>query len=191
MAGGWTLASKPTPKLRNVLLLVGGLLLGGLLGLLIIFGDSLAGAFKASPAPPKIGEPLHSFSLKSLDGKRVTLEDYAGTPLVINFWATWCKPCENEMPLLNSVAMNAENQFQVIGINVEEDGTAVTGYIEDNKVDFRILLDEKGEIADQYLINGYPTTFFVDGDGILRAVRIGELDEEMLKGFLEQIGVEL
>jgi len=108
--------------------------------------------------------------------------------LVINFWATWCKPCENEMPLLREIAQKSPNGLQVIGINVEEDVYIVNNFQQKIGINFPILLDSNGNVADQYLINGYPTTFFVDASGVLRAINIGELDDSLLVKYLTMIG---
>jgi len=175
---------------RNVFFLLGGLLLGGLLGVLIVLGESPFNHQTGNVEAPKIGIPLKAFSLRDLDGNKISLEDYYGKPLIINFWATWCRPCEKEMPLLNETAINASNYLNVIGINVEEDRNTVLKFTENHLIDFPVLLDPDGKIADQFVVNGFPTTFFIDGNGVLRAIRVGELDQDLLIGYLSQIGVE-
>jgi len=189
MAGGLILESKsPNMNPRNILLLLGGLLLGALLGLLITFGDRLFNNLFSRAQSPTIGESLEGFSLQDISGNQVSLADFSGKPLVINFWATWCKPCENEMPLLREIAQKSPNGLQVIGINVEEDVYIVNNFQQKIGINFPILLDSNGNVADQYLINGYPTTFFVDASGVLRAINIGELDDSLLVKYLTMIG---
>ena len=176
-------------KPRNFFLLIGGLLVGGLLGFLITFGDGIFHDLFLNDRIPKIGETLEDFSLSNTDGKQVSLADYSGRPLVINFWATWCKPCVNEIPLLNDIAQEHPNNLQVIGINVEEDLNSVNQFQEKLRIKYPVLLDSDGKVANQFQINGYPTTLFVDADGILREVKIGELDESLLVEYLMKIGV--
>jgi len=189
MAGGLILESKsPNMNPRNILLLLGGLLLGALLGLLITFGDRLFNNLFSRAQSPTIGESLEGFSLQDISGNQVSLADFSGKPLVINFWATWCKPCENELPLLREIAQKSPNGLQVIGINVEEDVDIVNNFQQKIGINFPILLDSNGNVADQYLINGYPTTFFVDASGVLRAINIGELDDSLLVKYLTMIG---
>ena len=173
------------------MLLLGGLLLGALLGLLITFGDRLFNDLFGGVQSPTIGESLEGFSLQDTSGKQVSLADFSGKPLVVNFWATWCKPCENEMPLLNDIAQKSPNGLQVIGINVEEDVNIVKSFQQKIGINFPILLDFNGNVADQFLINGYPTTYFVDLGGILRAINIGELDYSLLVTYLKMIGIDL
>jgi thiol-disulfide isomerase/thioredoxin len=177
-------------KPRNFFLLMGGLLIGGLLGFLITFGDNIFQNLFLKEYPPKIGETLEDFSLSDTDGNLVSLAGFSGKPMVINFWATWCKPCVNEMPLLNDIAQEHPNDLQVIGINVEEDLSSVNLFLEKLAIQFPVLLDSDGKVADQFQINGYPTTLFVDADGVLREIKIGELDDSLLVDYLMKIGVD-
>jgi cytochrome c biogenesis protein CcmG/thiol:disulfide interchange protein DsbE len=176
-------------KSRNIFLLIGGLLLGGLLGILITFGNEIFRDLFLKVHPPMIGKALEDFSLFDTDGNHVSLADFSGKPMVINFWATWCKPCVNEMQLLNDIAQEHPNDLQVIGINVEEDLNLVRQFQEKLAIQFPVLLDSDGKVADQFQIKGYPTSLFVDADGILREMMIGELDDYLLVEYLMKIGI--
>ena len=189
MAGGWILDFKSKKILQNGFLLAGGLVLGVILGLVIVLMGSSRLAMPNQIPPPMIGNLLKSFSLQDLEGDTFTLEDHYGTPMVINFWATWCKPCENEMPLLNKIATEYSEEILVVGVDVEEDLATITNFVTSHQIEFTILTDTNGTIADQYLVNGFPTTFFVDKSGVLQAIRIGELDEAMLWDYLEKVEV--
>lgn len=113
-----------------------------------------------------IGNPAPDFTLKDLDGKQVSLSDYHGKIVLINFWTTWCKFCDVEMPDLDDI--DKENDDLVIlAVDVMEEEGKVKKYIEDGGYDFDVVLDSDGEISRQYLVSAYPTTYAVDEKGIL------------------------
>lgn len=172
---------------KNIFLLLGGLLLGMLLGVVILWSDGFFAAQKSKP--PVVGEPMPSFTLFDTNGKEISLIDYLGTPVVINTWASWCKPCENEMPLLNRASADLDGKVVFLGINMGEDKASVMQFGKDLGLQFTLLLDPKETIADRFAISGYPTTYFVDAVGTLQAIRMGELSPEMLDAYLKMIGV--
>lgn len=174
---------------RNILFLSGGLLVGVLIGLIIILSDRISLNFLQQNIPPKVGDQIFNVEIQNLSGETTEIVNYLGKPLVINFWATWCKPCENEMPLLSRISAEYSGLIDVIGINVEEEKPIVQQYIQDHKVTFQVFIDPTGKIADKFFINGYPTTFFIDANGHIQAIRIGELDEKMLINYLDLLGV--
>ena len=119
---------------------------------------------------PKINFQAPSFSLSALDGKNYSLEDTKGKPVMINFWASWCGPCKLEAPELSSLYKQYEGKFTLYAINLtntESSLNDVKGFAENFGYSFPILLDEKGEIAEKYLIKPIPTTYFVNSDGII------------------------
>lgn len=129
-----------------------------------------------------IGNPAPDFTLKDLDGKQVSLSDYHGKIVLINFWATWCKFCDVEMPDLDDI--DKENDDLVIlAVDVMEEEGKVKKYIEDGGYDFDVVLDSDGEISRQYLVSAYPTTYAVDEKGIL----VGSVPGMMTKPQMEQI----
>ncbi|HSH34668.1 TlpA disulfide reductase family protein [Schnuerera sp.] len=113
-----------------------------------------------------IGEEAPNFTLKNLEGEEVSLSDYRGNIVLVNFWATWCKYCDIEMPDLQK--LDSENEdLVVLAVNVMEDESTVEEYIEKGGYDFDLALDKEGDIAKTYLVSGLPTSYFVDKDGIL------------------------
>lgn len=113
-----------------------------------------------------VGELAPDFTLLNLDGEEVSLSDYRGQYVLINFWATWCKYCDIEMPDLNK--LNEENEdLVVLAVNVMEDENTVDDYIKEGGYSFPVVLDKEGEIAITYLVSAFPTSFFIDKEGIL------------------------
>ncbi len=118
--------------------------------------------------------PAPDFTLKSLSGKNLKLSEMAGNVVLINFWASWCGPCREEMPLLNALHNKYQPLgFTVIGINVEEQSEMARGFLEDFPVDFPILLDNKNRVSELYEVIAMPTTVVVDRDGKLRFLHKG------------------
>lgn len=170
----------------------GGLLLGAVLGtLLFANGFFVNETTKPEPGLPlTIGSPAPDFSLGQLAGEKVSLSDFKGKPVIINFWATWCLPCKEEMPLLDKVTHQHAGQVVVLGVNVGEKAGLVEAYLKETEVTFPILLDSSEKVADMYFVRNFPMTFFVDADGVVRAQQIGLLQEKNLARYLATIGIE-
>jgi peroxiredoxin len=127
-------------------------------------------------AAPVAGSPANSFELKSLEGKPVALANFRGKPLVMNFFASWCDPCRDEMPLINELASKGEKDgYSVLGIAVDDGRAAVTEFAKETKLVFPIALDLNSTVKRAYRIFGPPATFFIDGQGIIRDVVIGPI----------------
>jgi thiol-disulfide isomerase/thioredoxin len=128
---------------------------------------SLAGAAAVKgPAP--------NFTLKSLGGKNLKLSEMTGNVVLINFWASWCGPCREEMPLLNGLHKKyAPLGFTVLGVNVEEDVDGAMSFLKNVPVDFPILLDNTNKVSKQYKVVAMPTTVVVDRDGNMRYLHEG------------------
>jgi thiol-disulfide isomerase/thioredoxin len=128
---------------------------------------SLAGAAAVKgPAP--------NFTLKSLGGKNLKLSEMTGNVVLINFWASWCGPCREEMPLLNALHKKyAPLGFTVLGVNVEENLDGAMSFLKNVPVDFPILLDNTNKVSKQYKVIAMPTTVVVDRDGNIRYLHEG------------------
>lgn len=133
-----------------------------------------------------IGKESPDFTLKNLNGDEVSLSDYRGKIVLINFWSTECTWCEKEMPDLQK--LDKENDdLVVLAVNVMEKKETVEKYIEKGKYEFEVLLDEDGEVARTYLISGFPTSYFVDEDGILLGGVPGYMTHEQMDSILKSI----
>ena len=138
---------------------------------------------------PVAGSPAISFELKSLDGKPVGLANFRGRPFIMNFFASWCDPCRDEMPLINELASRAmKDSYSVLGIAVEDTRAAVTEFAKETKLVFPIALDLNSTVKRAYRIFGPPATFFIDGQGIIRDVVLGPLTAERAREAMKRIG---
>lgn len=114
------------------------------------------------------------FTLKSLDGGNLRLEEYRGQVVLINFWASWCGPCRQEMPLLDRLHHRYEDTgFAVLGINVEGDSDSAQEIVDKTKVTFPILIDVGQKVSELYNLEAMPSTVVVDRDGVIRYIHLG------------------
>ena len=125
------------------------------------------------------GQTAPAFQTVSLAGAPVDFPaPFAGKPLVIRFWADWCKYCEGEMKAIEAVFQRHKGRgLEVLAINAGQDKAAVGAFIAKIGVTYPALLDEQSKIAKRYGVVGLPTTYFVDAQGIVRGKIIGEADE--------------
>lgn len=133
-----------------------------------------------------IDKEAPNFTLKGLDGEEVSLEDYRGKIVLINFWATWCGFCDAEMPDIQKLS-EENDDLVVLGVDVMEDKKLVEEYIEEGGYDFPILLDEDGEVSRTYLVSGLPTSYFLDENGILLKRVPGMMNYEYMNQILDEI----
>jgi thiol-disulfide isomerase/thioredoxin len=142
-----------------------------------------------SAAAPVVGAPAPDFELAGLDGALVRLSDLRGQVVALNFWATWCMPCRDEMPLLDAALekYGAEG-LAILAIDADESAGLVTEFRDELGVSLPLLLDPGGEVQQLYRVRGYPTTYFVDRDGIIEVQHIGILSEGQLERYLGSLG---
>ncbi len=140
-------------------------------------------------AAAAVNAPAPDFELENLAGVRVRLSERQGKPVIINFWATWCAPCVLEMPNIRKFYEKYPGQFDVLAVNADEPRLDVEHFVEDMSLTFDVLLDPGGKTQQLYKIRGYPTSFIVDAQGIIRAQHIGLLTEDNLKDYLLKVGV--
>ena len=141
---------------------------------------------------PAVGTPAIAFELKSVEGKAVGLANFRGKPLMINFFASWCDPCREEMPLINELATKVgKDGYSVLGIAVEDTRAAIMQYAQEAKLVFPIALDLNSTVKRAYRIFGPPATFFIDGQGTIRDVVIGPITPERAREGLKKAGASL
>jgi len=142
------------------------------------------------PAPQE-GFLAPDFRLETFDKEGYTLSELRGKPVLINFWASWCPPCRSEMPAIQKVYDEFQDQgFFVLAVNsTHQDnlGDAIT-FAQIRKLTFPILLDRDGSVGDLYEVRALPTTFFVDSQGIIQEVVVGgPMSEALLQIRVEQL----
>lgn len=134
-----------------------------------------------------ISQLAPDFTLKNLDGEEVSLSDYVGKPAVLNFWASWCPPCKEEMPNFNELS----NQYGKTGdviflmVNITDGGRetieTATAFLSDNKYDMNVLFDTEGKASTLYNISSIPATFFIDSQGYINNSSVGSLTMNQLE----------
>jgi peroxiredoxin len=125
------------------------------------------------------------FTLQTPGGERVSLSDYRGSVVLVNFWASWCPPCNEEMPDLQSYyADHRDEGFVLIGVNVKENAEAATAFVETYDVTFPVVLDRDAGVAGTYGVTGLPASYFVDPEGRLMGFWPGVLTREKLEADL-------
>ncbi|MBI3160264.1 MAG: TlpA family protein disulfide reductase [Chloroflexi bacterium] len=153
---------------------------------ILLFG--LAACTSDAPEPVA-GNPAPDFELLDVNGQTVRLSDQQGKAVVVNFWATWCAPCRFEMPTLDAAARQYPDDLLVLAVNYDEPPERVRAYADELGLGFAPLLDPGGETQTLYRVRGYPSTYFVDREGVIQAVHIGMLTEDSLAGYLAELGL--
>ena len=163
--------SKPTVRRRLIVIL------GELAILVFAFGVVWLQSSKYEPLV--VGMMAPDFSLPDLQGKTQRLTDYRGKVVFLNFWATWCKPCKEEMPSMQVLWDNLKNQdFMMLAVSMDRVTTTkdIPSFVETLKLSFPILTDSWGQTDKRYKLMGVPETYIIDQNGMLREKVIGPRD---------------
>jgi thiol-disulfide isomerase/thioredoxin len=124
----------------------------------------------------EVGQIAPDFALRSLDGPTVHLSDYRGRPVWINFWASWCPPCRDEMPRLEGVYLaHVVDGLVVLGVGVRDSESNIRAFVREVGVTYPIVLDEPGDVAGRFRAFALPVQYFIDHDGVVRGWAFGEL----------------
>lgn len=129
------------------------------------------------------------FTLVDLEGNSVSLSDYRGTPVMVNFWATWCPPCRAEMPLIQEFQDRYADEFVVLAVNGGETAQEVEAFVTEQGFNMVFLLDPEFAIAEQFQVRGFPTSIFISAEGVAEKVHIGELNEPLMVSYLNALGI--
>ncbi len=147
------------------------------------------GALLLTPDPGPggglVGEAAPGIVLPNLSGRETSLSGYRGRAVVLNFWATWCAPCLEEMPALSAAWRDSRGRcLEVLGIAEESGREEAQAEVTRMGIGFPILMDAKGDVARAYGVTGYPRTYLVDGEGKVRRVFTGKISRERLEAAL-------
>jgi peroxiredoxin len=149
---------------RKPLLVMGAAIIAA--ALLHAFAGTAARAAQPAPAP--------DFVLPAMDGTELRLSELKGQVVMVNFWATWCGPCRQEMPLLQQLQLKYEPLgFTLVGINVEPDSAGARTWLQKAPVTFPILFDRQNQVAERFGVQGMPSSVFIDRTGKVRHVHRG------------------
>ena len=120
------------------------------------------------------GQPAPDFALKSSTGENLRLSEYRGDVVMINFWATWCGPCRQEMPLLDELYTRYQRVgFNLLGVNIDDDSNRAMSMIRELGVNFPVLFDARKEVSKMYDVDAMPVTVLIDREGNVRFVHQG------------------
>jgi cytochrome c biogenesis protein CcmG/thiol:disulfide interchange protein DsbE len=137
---------------------------------------------------PIVGQPAPAFDLQTLDGRRLSLAELRGSPVVLNFWASWCIPCREEAPLLTAAAAEYRARgLRVIGVVYQDSAASARDFMDRYGQTYPGLLDRDGRTAIDYGVFGIPETFFIDAAGIVRSRQIGAVTAEDLRRQIEAV----
>jgi thiol-disulfide isomerase/thioredoxin len=137
-----------------------------------------------SPIPDRVveGELAPEFTALTIDGATISLRDYRGSIVAVNFWATWCGPCRVEMPALQ--AAYDQGKLVVVAVNAGESQPAITAFMDELSLSFPALLDEDGTLVDLYAVRVFPTTVIVSPEGTVIAEHYGPLNQELIEQYI-------
>ncbi|KPJ93319.1 MAG: redoxin [Gammaproteobacteria bacterium SG8_11] len=137
--------------------------------LLFVYSYNVFAAEGAEDSKNSQVQHAPDFTLKSLKGSNLKLSEFRGDVVVINFWASWCGPCRQEMPALNDLYLKHRDQgLTLLGVNVEKNASKAANMIRDLRVVYPVLFDSNGEVSKLYKVEDMPSTVFVDRDGNIR-----------------------
>jgi peroxiredoxin len=138
-----------------------------------------------------IGDEAPDFTLVDLNGEEHRLSDYKGQGVFLNFWGTWCKPCAKEMPAMDrQYEIYKEQGVQVLAVNIAQSDFEVQRFASQYGLDFPIVIDKTKSVMEAYNIKPLPTTLLINPDGKIEQIIRGEMTEQDIAGFMEQIRPE-
>jgi cytochrome c biogenesis protein CcmG/thiol:disulfide interchange protein DsbE len=155
---------------------------------LVIAVVACAGSGVGGSQGVNVGNRARDFVFQTLDGQEVSLSDYRGQVVLVNFWATWCPPCRAEIPDLEAAYQDYRDEgFVVLGVNVEEPVETIRPFVEEIGISYPILLDEDGEALKIYRAIGLPMSLILDQDGVIQVRHAGTLTAAHLENYLGKL----
>jgi peroxiredoxin len=142
------------------------------------------------PVAPEVGALAPDFALQTPEGETLTLSDFRGQPVLVNYWATWCGPCRVEMPAIQAAyEAHKDDGFVVLAVNHTSTDSVpnIIEFREELDLKFPILVDEGSDVNKAYAVRAYPSSFFVDENGLIQAVHFGPITEGQLNENLDAL----
>lgn len=160
----------------------------GILLILAVMVVACAGSGSSVSEGIDEGKRARDFTLKMLHGDEVSLADYAGQVVLVNFWATWCPPCAAEIPDLEAVYRARKDEgFVILGVNVQDHPKIVEPFVADLGMTYPVLLDETDQVSKEYRAQSLPMSILVDRDGVIQVRHVGYLSGEQLERYLAEM----
>jgi thiol-disulfide isomerase/thioredoxin len=149
----------------------------------------ITGIDSGATQPPQTGQPAPDFYFETPEGESTSLSQLQGTPVLVNFWATWCGPCRAEMPFLQQIHQDwPADKLVLLAVNVGENSSQVSQFMESAGFSFTVLLDQQAAVARRYNVTGIPATFFIDKEGVIEDVQVGAFQSQAaIETILDQL----
>lgn len=141
----------------------------------------------AAEVGTEVGMKAPDLTLYNLNDKKVSLSDYQGQKVFLNFWASWCPPCRKEMPDLQKLHEKYGEEIVILAVNVGENKSVAANFMMENGLNFPVLLDKNKAVAQNYLVRGIPTSYFLDQNGVITEKIVGALSYQKM---LEANGIK-
>ena len=135
----------------------------------------------------KEGDTAVNFTLKDLDGNTVNLKDLRGKGVMLNFWGSWCKPCEEEMPYIETAYKQKPDNVEIYGINIGDSNLVAKKFMDRVGATFPTLLDHNKDISTAYTLSETPTSFFIDKNGKIVKISLTMISPEQVEQYLKLI----
>jgi len=127
----------------------------------------------AAEVGTEIGMQAPDFTLRSINDQELSLSDYRGQKVFLNFWASWCPPCRQEMPDMQRLHENYGEEVVILAVNVGESKSTAANFMMQNDLNFTVAMDQDKNTARNYLVRGIPTSYFLDQNGIIKEKVVG------------------
>lgn len=134
----------------------------------------------AAEVGTEIGMQAPDFTLNNLAGQEKSLSDYHGQKIFLNFWASWCPPCRLEMPDMQKLQQKYGDEIVILAVNIGENKKEVIDFMKENEFDFPVLLDKDRSTAQNYLVRGIPSSYFLNQKGIITNKTVGAISYEKM-----------
>ena len=155
---------------------------------LMAFGLANRSPVTGRSGETRVGKPAPEFSMPLLGGGEFRTEDHRGSPMVINFWASWCPPCRQESPGFERVWQRYQDQgIQLVGVDIQDTEEEALAYVREFGLSFPNGRDTDGKITIEYGVIGLPVTFFVSSDGVVEGRWVGALPEDRLESWTQAL----
>ncbi len=141
----------------------------------------------AAEVGTEVGMQAPDFTLNNMNGQQLSLSDYRGQKVFLNFWASWCPPCRQEMPYMQKLHEEYGEEVVILAVNVGESKSTAANFMMQNDLSFPVLLDNSKDTARNYLVRGIPSSYFLDQNGIIKEKIVGGVNYQKM---LELNGIE-